>query len=75
MAAIDDLISQIENRALRDRLKSEVERIAKEKKFGLVFEEHLPELTPIFSANLSQVQEAIHAVRAIKRPGKVLLMG
>ena len=49
MAAIDDLISQIGDRALRKRLRMEAKRITKEKKFGLVFEEHLPELTPIYS--------------------------
>lgn len=50
MAAIDDLIAQIEDPALRDRLREEVDRLTKEKKFGLVFEEHLPELTPIYNA-------------------------
>jgi len=52
VAAIDDLISQIEDPALQARLKEEVARITKDKKFGLVFEEHLPELTPIFNAKI-----------------------
>ena len=47
MSAIDDLIAQVEDKALRERLKLETDRITKEKKFGLVFEEHLPELTPL----------------------------
>jgi adenine-specific DNA-methyltransferase len=47
MAAIDDLIAQIEDKVLRKCLQMEVNRITKEKKFGLVFEDHLPELTPI----------------------------
>lgn len=42
MAAIDDLIAQIEYPALRARLAEEVGRLSKQKKFGLVFEEHLP---------------------------------
>lgn len=50
MAAIDDLIAQVEDQALRARLRSEVDRLTKEKKFGLVFEEHLPELTPVYTA-------------------------
>ena len=54
MAAIDDLIAQIEDEALRDRLREEVKRLTKEKKFGLVFEEHLPELTPVYSASIRQ---------------------
>lgn len=52
MAAIDDLIAQIEDRALRARLKEEADRLRREKKFGLVFEEHLPELTPVYSAEV-----------------------
>ena len=52
MAAIDDLIAQIEDKALRARLKEEADRLRREKKFGLVFEEHLPELTPIYSAEV-----------------------
>jgi adenine-specific DNA-methyltransferase len=52
VAAIDDLIAQIEDRVLRERLTIETDRISKEKKFGLVFEEHLPELTPLYSAEI-----------------------
>jgi adenine-specific DNA-methyltransferase len=52
MAAIDDLIAQIEDKALRERLRMETNRITKDKKFGLVFEEHLPEMTPIYSAKV-----------------------
>lgn len=48
MAAINDLISQIENPELRARIQAEVNRINKQKKFGLVFEEHLPECTPLY---------------------------
>lgn len=50
MSAIDDLITQIDDNALRDRLKSEFERSVKGKKFGLVFEDHLPELTPVYNS-------------------------
>jgi adenine-specific DNA-methyltransferase len=52
LAAIDDLIAQVEDAALRARLESELDRLAKKKKFGLVFEEHLPELTPVYSAKI-----------------------
>lgn len=48
MAAIDDLINQISDTDLRDRIKAEVDKINSRKKFGLVFEEHLPESTPLF---------------------------
>lgn len=48
MAAINDLIRQIEDRNLRERLQQEVERLSRQKKFGLVFEEHVPECTPLY---------------------------
>lgn len=48
MAVIDELVSQIENPELRARIAAEVGRMAKQKKFGLVFEEHLPECTPLW---------------------------
>lgn len=44
MAAIEDLIKQIADTRLRDQLAAEVARLKSQKKFGLVFEEHLPEL-------------------------------
>ncbi len=48
MAAINDLIRQITDLDLRDRIQKEVDKLAKQKKFGLVFEEHLPECTPLY---------------------------
>ena len=48
MAAINDLIRQSEDKNLRERLQQEVTRLSKQKKFGLVFEEHLPECTPLY---------------------------
>ena len=48
MAAINDLISQIQDETLRNRIQEEVSKMAKQKKFGLVFEEHLPECTPLY---------------------------
>jgi adenine-specific DNA-methyltransferase len=48
MAAINDLISQIQDPELRDRIQKEVNKLAKQKKFGLVFEDHMPECTPLY---------------------------
>ncbi|WP_026653299.1 site-specific DNA-methyltransferase [Butyrivibrio proteoclasticus] len=48
MAAIHDLLSQIQDEALRERIEKEVDKLAKTKKFGLVFEQHLPECTPLY---------------------------
>ena len=43
MAKIEDLIAQIPDDRLRKAVAGEVKALKKTKKFGLVFEEHLPE--------------------------------
>lgn len=43
MAAIEELVRSIADTRLRDALAAEVARLKATKKFGLVFEEHLPE--------------------------------
>ena len=48
MAAINDLISQIQDETLRNRIQEEVSKMTKQKKFGLVFEDHIPEGTPLY---------------------------
>ena len=48
MAVINDLIERISDPELRRRISEEVARMQKQKKFGLVFEEHLPEATPLY---------------------------
>ena len=48
MSVLNELIEQIEDKNLRDRISEEVSRLSKQKKFGLVFEEHLPECTPLW---------------------------
>lgn len=48
MSALTDLIEQVNDQGLRERLLEEASRLEKQKKFGLVFEEHLPECTPLY---------------------------
>lgn len=48
MSKIDDLISKIEDVELRNRIYDEVRKLKKQKKFGLVYEEHLPEATILY---------------------------
>lgn len=43
MAKIEDLINQIPDERLKKAIATEVKAIKRTKKFGLVFEEHLPE--------------------------------
>lgn len=47
MAAIHDLIRQIDDVRLRERIASEWAAASRQRKFGLVFERHLPELLPM----------------------------
>ena len=53
MSVISDLIEKVNDPDLRARLSEEVSRMQKQKKFGLVFEEHLPEATPLYDAAIS----------------------
>ena len=48
MALLHDLIKQIQDPILRNRIDQEIKKLKKRKKFGLVFEEHLPECTPLY---------------------------
>jgi hypothetical protein len=50
LSAIHDLIAQVSDPRLRERLAAEWASASKEKKFGLVFEDHLPELLPLHKA-------------------------
>ena len=54
MAAINDLIDRISDPELRRRISDEVTRMQQQKKFGLVFEEHLPEATPLFDVPIKR---------------------
>lgn len=65
MAAINDLIGQIQDKELRERIQREVDKMSKQKKFGLVFEEHLPECTPLYDITVKA------GVTVAKRNGKV----
>lgn len=65
MAAIDELIQQIQDPTLRDRIQKEVNKMAKQKKFGLVFEEHLPECTPLYDMPIHK------GTKVAKKTGKV----
>lgn len=54
MAAIHDLLAQVQDQALRDRLEREINRLTKSKKFGLVFEDHMPECTPLYDVSVKR---------------------
>ena len=69
MAAINDLLRQVPDQVLRARLEEEIEHISKNKKFGLVFEEHIPECTPLYGIG---VKPGISVARKIGQINEVL---
>lgn len=52
MALLQDYMKQVDDEPLRQRIMVEVNKLSKEKKFGLVFEEHLPECTPLYDVEI-----------------------
>ncbi len=54
MAAIHDLLAQVQDQELRERIEKEIDKLSKTKKFGLVFEEHLPECTPLYDVKIKR---------------------
>ena len=48
MARIEEKIAEIADPALRQSIGEEVAKLKKHTRFGLVFEEHQPEVVPIF---------------------------
>lgn len=54
MAAINDLVVRIQDPDLRQRIEKEVKELTKQKKFGLVFENHIPEMTLLYDYPISR---------------------
>lgn len=54
MAAIHDLLAQVQDQALRERIEKEIDKLSKTKKFGLVFEDHMPECTPLYDVPIKR---------------------
>ena len=74
MAALNDLINQVQDKALRERLMAEAARLTKQKKFGLVFEEHIPECTPLYGIEIkcgSTVAKKTGAINDMYRVTKI----
>jgi len=52
MSKFHDLLARVVDESVRNALKAEYEQATKHKKFGLVFEEHLPECTPLWGVKI-----------------------
>jgi len=69
MAKIEDLIARVADERLREALAAEVRELKKSKRFGLVFEEHLPE-----SVRLPHVpiRKGCHVTRKTESGNRIL---
>lgn len=67
MAAINDLIARIQDPELRLHVVKEVKELTKHKKFGLVFENHVPEMTLLYDYPISRGCKVIRKVDDDKR--------
>lgn len=47
MAYIDELVSRVDNQALRKDLRAAVKKLRNTRRFGLVYEEHVPEVVAL----------------------------
>lgn len=54
MAKIEDLIDEIADPPLRERIAGEVRELKRTKRFGLVFEEHIPETVSLYGLPLRE---------------------
>ena len=48
MAELHELIERVADEKLREELREAADKLLKQKKFGLVFEDHQPEYTPLY---------------------------
>jgi adenine-specific DNA-methyltransferase len=83
MARIDDLITQIADKALRQKLESALADMKRRQRFGLVFEEHIPETSTLLrfpvtpGTTVQRRSEAngvgLYQVKAAAKRGKVAI--
>lgn len=72
MADIHELIEQIKEPELQAKLKAAVEQLNKQKKFGLVFENHKPECTLLYEVPLQKGRLAAQKGKEAKEIYEVL---
>ena len=66
MAAIDDLLQKVSDPVLRERLTKEIQKLKNKKGFGLVFEEHMPECTPLYEIPVTKGSRVASRDKEIK---------
>lgn len=72
MATIDYLLNKITNPELRAKLQLEIDRIQKQKRFGLTFEDHLPEATLLYDVEVRRGQKVTLKADPLNKKFEVL---
>jgi hypothetical protein len=70
MAEIEDLVDEIADPRLRERIASQVKSLKETKSFGLVFEEHIPETVSLHGRSGLSAQ-AMDWLRSTKLRGRL----
>ncbi|PSR25528.1 MAG: site-specific DNA-methyltransferase [Sulfobacillus benefaciens] len=65
MAYLEEAIQRITDTQLRLAIQHEVRKLKSDKKFGLVFEEHLPELAPLFDTPIKPGMRFSKKIRSV----------
>ncbi|HEY0394400.1 MAG TPA: DNA methyltransferase [Candidatus Elarobacter sp.] len=83
MARMDDLVAQIPDKALRERLEAALMDMKRRQRFGLVFEEHIPETTALFGLPIglgstvqrrsNPEQEQLYVVNDLTHTGRAII--
>ena len=72
MAKIDFLLDRISNPELRAQLQREFMQLQRQKKFGLIFEEHLPEATILYEVEIRRGQKVTLKADPLKKRFEVV---
>lgn len=72
MATINQLLDKIQNSELKAKLQLEVDKLQKQKRFGLVFEEHLPEATLLYEVEVRRGQKVTQKEAPLDKKFEVL---
>jgi adenine-specific DNA-methyltransferase len=71
MAKLEDLIKEIAEPSLRARVADEVAKLKAKKKFGLVFEEHIPETIRLPDLPF---KTGVRIAQKVGRPGETFVV-
>ncbi len=69
MARIHELLKLVCVTAFRVRLAEEVGRLTNSKEFGKLFEQHIPEYTPLYDVPLKCVRPVARKIVVLERSG------